>query len=162
MTVTFNLNGERVQVKTPPLKTLVDILKDNLGLHGTKSGCRTGECGACLVIMDGELVSSCLIPAFRLENRRIMTIEGMAKERIYSDLEKALSEEDLFRCEFCKSGILMAIMYLLERKKGLREQDIRAGLSGNFCHCAGYAGLVEAVKNVSSIRRSRGKVRKAR
>ena len=159
MTVNFNLNGERTQVKTSPLKTLVDILKDNLGLYGTKSGCRTGECGACLVIMDGELVNSCLIPAFRLQNRRIVTIEGMAKERTYNDLEKALSEEDLIHCEFCKSGTLMAIMYLLERKKGLREQDIKAGLSGNFCHCAGHSGLVEAVIKVSTIRRSRGKVR---
>jgi carbon-monoxide dehydrogenase small subunit len=159
VTVAFNLNGEKTKVKCPPLKRLVDILRDNLGLYGTKSGCRTGECGACLVIMDGELVSSCLIPAFRLQDREIVTIEGLAKERIYTELERALSEENLLRCEFCKSGILMAIMYLLERRKGLRDQDIRAGLSGNLCHCASHTGLIEAVKKVSSIRRSRGKPR---
>ena len=159
MTITFNLNGEKVQVKTVPLRRLVDILIENLGLRGTKSGCRRGECGACLVILDGELVSSCLVPAFRLQNRRVVTIEGLAKEKIYADLENALQEGDLFQCEFCKSGILMAIMYLLERKKGLREQDIRAGLSGNLCHCAGHASLVEAVKKVSGIRRSQGRAR---
>jgi carbon-monoxide dehydrogenase small subunit len=159
MTVTFDLNGEKVQVKTAPLKRLVDILAENLGLHGTKSGCRRGECGACLVILDGELVSSCLVPAFRLQNRSVLTIEGLAKEKIYTDLEKALAEEHVFQCEFCRSGILMAVAYLLERKKGLREQDIRAGLSGNLCHCAGHSSLVEAVKKVSFIRRSRGRTR---
>ncbi len=159
MTVTFNLNGEKVEVKAAPLKRLVDILIENLGLRGTKSGCRRGECGACLVILDGELVSSCLVPAFRLQNRRVVTIEGLEREKIYADLENALEEEDLFQCEFCKSGILMAIMYLLERKKGLREQDIRAGLSGNLCHCAGHTSLVEAVKKVSGIKRSQGRAR---
>jgi carbon-monoxide dehydrogenase small subunit len=156
VTVAFYLNGERVRVKVPPMKKLLDILRDNFALTSVKAGCRKGECGACLVMIDGELVNSCLIPAFRLKNRRVLTVEGLAKEKSFGEIEKVLSGEGFFQCSFCKSGITMAIMYLLARKKGLRELDIREGLSGNVCQCAGQTGLVEAVKRVSSMRRPRG------
>jgi aerobic-type carbon monoxide dehydrogenase small subunit (CoxS/CutS family) len=105
--------------------------------------------------MEGDLVNSCLVPAFRLQDRSITTVEGIVKERGFKELESRLSHDGVFQCDFCRSGIVMTAMYLFSRKTIPRERDIKNALSGNICHCSGYGSLLEAIKEVFAS----GKVR---
>ena len=148
MKYTFYLNGKKVFTTSSPTKKLLDIIRDDFELTGTKSGCREGECGSCLVLLDGDLVNSCLIPAFRVENKRVKTIEGISRERGFAELNQRLSRGELLECGLCRNGILMAAMYLFSRRSVPRVQDIQEGLSGNLCHCTGHRGLVEAIGEV--------------
>jgi carbon-monoxide dehydrogenase small subunit len=155
MIVAFTLNGTKVTRDVAPTRTLLDIIRNDFELLGTGAGCRAGECGACLVFLEGELVNSCLVPAFRLQGRSVTTIEGVLKERGYKELKSRLSHDGVFQCDFCRTGIVMTAMYLFAKKTIPRERDIKDALSGNICHCSGYGGLVEAIKEILSS----GKVR---
>ena len=155
MRISFLLNGEKRAVSCAPLKPLLDLLREDLGITSTQPGCRQGECGACLVLLDSELVNSCLIPAFRLQGRKVTTVEGLGRDRAFQDIRKSLEERGLLPCGFGESGVLMAISYLLSRRAVPTEFEIREALAGNICRCTGSTRLVEAVKNISAKRRPR-------
>lgn len=143
--VRFALNGERVTVTTQPLRRLLDILRDDLHLTGTKEGCGEGECGACAVLLDGQLVNSCLVPAIHLAGKRVLTIEGYRDTERFAVLSDAFAQSGSVQCGFCTPGMIMAVEALLRQNPDPTEEDIREGLSGNLCRCTGYNMIVEGV-----------------
>jgi aerobic carbon-monoxide dehydrogenase small subunit len=146
ITVTFNVNGEMRTVQAWPMARLLDVLREELRLTGTKEGCGEGECGACSVFIDGELVNSCLVPVVQARDAKITTIEGVAGgERLHA-LQQAFIDSGGAQCGICTPGMIMAALHLLERIPDPSETEIRNGLAGNLCRCTGYLKIVDAVK----------------
>jgi aerobic carbon-monoxide dehydrogenase small subunit len=143
----FVLNGKRVDVEAPPLKRLLDVLRENCGLTGTKEGCGEGECGACTVLVDGDPVNACLVPFAHVRARKVTTIEGLR-----SRLPEALVREGGSQCGICTPGIVMAAATLGSRPTAAR---VREALAGNLCRCTGYAGIVRALAGVRAVPRPR-------
>jgi aerobic carbon-monoxide dehydrogenase small subunit len=143
--VSFVINGQPASVATYPMKRLLDVLREDLGLHGTKEGCGEGECGACAVIVDGELVNSCLIPAAAVEGACISTIEGVAGHTI----QDAFVEMGGAQCGICTPGMIMAAIHLLSREPRPTTDQIREGLAGNLCRCTGYTRIIAAVEKAA-------------
>jgi carbon-monoxide dehydrogenase small subunit len=143
--VTFELNGKTVTVTTHPLRRLLDILRDDLRLTGTKEGCGEGECGACAVLMDHHLVNACLVPAISLEGRSVLTIEGYRETECFTVLSDAFARAGSVQCGFCTPGMVMAAEALLRRSPHPTEKEIREGLSGNLCRCTGYTMIVDGI-----------------
>jgi carbon-monoxide dehydrogenase small subunit len=151
ITVTFNVNGEMRTVQAWPLARLLDVLREELRLTGTKEGCGEGECGACSVLIDGELVNSCLVPVVQARDAKITTIEGIADgERLHA-LQQAFIDSGGAQCGICTPGMIMAALYLLERNPHPSETDIRNGLAGNLCRCTGYMKIFDAVRSATKI-----------
>ncbi len=144
--IKFCVNEKDVEVKVSSLKRLVDVLRDDLGLNGTKEGCGEGECGACSVLLDGVLVNSCLIPLLSVENKNITTIEGFRQTENFKVLKDAFEASGAVQCGFCTPGMILAAHHLLTNEKDLDEEKIRVGMSGNLCRCTGYNMIIEAVK----------------
>ena len=139
------VNGEDVELSGHPMTRLLDALRRQLHLTGTKEGCGEGECGACSVMLDGRLVNSCLVPLVHAEGAAIMTIEGVADgERLHA-VQQAFIEYGAAQCGICTPGMVLAAVDLLQRSPHPTEADIRAGLSGNLCRCTGYMRIFEAV-----------------
>ncbi len=152
--ITFVLNGERVKVVTAPDALLVDLLRDTLGLTGTKVGCREGECGACTVLLDGKPVNSCLLPAVKAAGRSVTTIEGLAAaDGTLHPLQEAFTEEGAAQCGFCTPGMILNAKALLDANPHPQEGEIRQALSGVLCRCTGYGKIVAAVKTASQSRK---------
>ena len=147
--LTMMLNGEQVTVWVKPSATLVEVLRDQLELTGTKVACGEGECGACTVLLDGEPVSSCLLPALKAQGREVTTVEGLAPPGELDPLQKAFVEHGAVQCGYCTPGMLMSAKALLNHNPNPTEDEIRLAISGNLCRCTGYAKIVEAVKAVS-------------
>jgi carbon-monoxide dehydrogenase small subunit/xanthine dehydrogenase small subunit len=145
MKLQFYVNGLPVTVETSPLRSLLSILREDLGLSGTKEGCSEGECGACAVHLDGELVKSCMVPACQLWGRSVVTIEGVSAQGP-TGLQDAFLEEGAVQCGFCTPGFVMASEYILRNHPSPDEEAIRKGLAGNLCRCTGYASLVRGVQ----------------
>jgi carbon-monoxide dehydrogenase small subunit len=143
--VRFIVNGRRVEMETSPTRTLLDILREDLGLTGTKEGCAKGECGACTVIMGGKAVTSCLVLAAQLDGREILTVEGLAEDRIGKALQDAFVEAGAVQCGYCIPGFLMSARALLAENPKPRLEEIKEGLSGNICRCTGYVKIFDAV-----------------
>jgi carbon-monoxide dehydrogenase small subunit len=152
----FRLNGARVRVEAPPMKRLLDLLREECGATGTKEGCGEGECGACAVLVDGELVNSCLTPACQVEGRRVTTVEGLERRGRLAPLQQRFWETGAAQCGICTPGMLMAATALLERERRPDEAAIREALAGNLCRCTGYVKIVEAVALASGAKRRRG------
>jgi carbon-monoxide dehydrogenase small subunit len=144
--VSFTVNNKRVSVTTSPSRTLLDILREDLGLTGTKEGCAKGECGACTVIMDGKAVTSCLVIAAQLDGRDILTVEGLASDRIGKALQEAFVEAGAVQCGYCIPGFLMSARALLAETPRPTLDEIKEGLSGNLCRCTGYVKIFDAVE----------------
>ena len=145
ISVSFGVNGEPRTVKTYPMARLLDVLRQDLRLTGTKEGCGEGECGACSVLIDGELVNSCLVPVVQVEGSAITTIEGIAGETMHA-VQEAFILCGAAQCGICTPGMVLAAVTLLARQSGqLTEGDIRNGLAGNLCRCTGYMRIFEAV-----------------
>jgi carbon-monoxide dehydrogenase small subunit len=144
----FKVNGKEVAIKVEDSKRLLDILRDELGLTGTKEGCGIGECGACTVIMNGDAVCSCLILAGQLQNAEIETIENLERDNILSNLQEAFLEYGAIQCGFCTPGMLMSAKALLDKNPHPTEEEIKTALEGNLCRCTGYIPIIDAVKNV--------------
>jgi len=143
--VSFAVNGEPRTVEAYPMARLLDVLRQDLRLTGTKEGCGEGECGACSVLIDGELVNSCLVPVLQAAGTEIMTIEGLAQgERLHA-LQAAFLECGGAQCGICTPGMIVAACHLLSRKPAPTLEDIREGLAGNLCRCTGYIQIIEAV-----------------
>ena len=144
----FVVNGKATRVTVPPMKRLLDVLREDCRLTGTKEGCGEGECGACTVLIDGQSVNSCLVPAFQAEGRRLVTVEGLAKGRRLSLLQQAFVEMGGAQCGICTPGILVSAFELLARSKGRvpSEDEVREALAGNLCRCTGYQKIVDSVR----------------
>lgn len=144
--IEFTVNGEKRNETVAPSTRLLDLLRDDLGLTGTKEGCGQGECGACSVIMDGKLVVSCLILAPQADGSEIITIEGVKKGNDLHQIQKSFIESGAVQCGFCTPGMIMATKDLLAKNPDPSSEEIKRGLSGNICRCTGYAKIIDAVK----------------
>jgi carbon-monoxide dehydrogenase small subunit len=144
--VTTTINGDPASFICEPDETLLDVLRNRLGLTGSKEGCGTGDCGACSVTVDGRLVCSCLVLGAEAEGRRINTIEGMADGDQLHPLQRTFLENAALQCGICTPGFLVAAKYLLEKNPDPTEDEIRFGLAGNLCRCTGYDKIVRAVQ----------------
>lgn len=143
--ISFTVNGRRVTVRVHPMERLLDVLRHELGLTGTKEGCGEGECGSCSVLMDGALVNSCLIPVLQAKGSQVTTIEGLAANGRLHALQKSFLDCGGAQCGICTPGMIMAACHLLCRKPYPTMDEIREGLSGNLCRCTGYTQILEAV-----------------
>ncbi len=146
----FILNGESVQVEIEPYLTLLQLLRDELGLTGTKEGCSMGECGACTVLLDGKTINSCIYPALEVEGKSVTTIEGVAgvKGGLHP-IQKAFIAHGAIQCGFCTPGMVLSAKALLDENPKPSEEEIRNGIAGNLCRCTGYLQIVEAIKAAS-------------
>jgi carbon-monoxide dehydrogenase small subunit len=143
--VQCEINGQAATFETYPMARLLDVLREQAGLTGTKEGCGEGECGACAIEMDGALVNSCLVPALQADGAVIRTIEGVADGAILSAVQKAFLECGGAQCGICTPGMILAARNLLERNRQPTESEIREGLAGNLCRCTGYTKIFESV-----------------
>jgi len=148
-TLKMKLNGEEVTVQVKPSAMLVEVLRDQMELTGTKVACGEGECGACTVLLDGQPVNSCLVPALKAQDREVMTVEGLAPPGGLHPLQKAFVERGAVQCGYCTPGMLMSAKALLDHNPSPTEDEVRLAISGNLCRCTGYAKIVEAIKSAS-------------
>ena len=144
--IRFRVNGEQRTVRVWPMTRLLDVLRQEVGLTGVKEGCGEGECGACSVLLDGELVNSCLIPAAQAEGADIVTIEGLAGGDELSPIQQAFLDEGGAQCGICTPGMVLAAKDLLDRNPAPGDEQIREALAGNLCRCTGYVKIVAAVR----------------
>ncbi len=149
-TLTMTLNGEEVTVEVKPSALLVEVLRDQLELTGTKVACGEGECGACTVLLDGQPVNSCLVPALKAQGGEVTTVEGLAPLGDLHPLQKAFVEHGAVQCGYCTPGMLMSAKALLDHTPNPTEDEIRLAISGNLCRCTGYAKIVEAILDAST------------
>jgi aerobic-type carbon monoxide dehydrogenase small subunit (CoxS/CutS family) len=155
MKISFIVNSASHQVDVPPMKRLLDVLREDLRLTGSKEGCGEGECGACSVFINGEAVNSCLVPVCQVEGAEILTVEGLAAEGRAGDdrlspLQAAMIQIGGTQCGICTPGILMAAKALLDHNPHPTRDEIRAGLGGNLCRCTGYARIIDAVESCAA------------
>jgi carbon-monoxide dehydrogenase small subunit len=148
--ITTKVNGEEVEFLADPRHTLLDCLRDQLELTGTKEGCSTGDCGACSVTVDGTLVCSCLMLGVEAQDKQIETIEGMAQDGELHPLQRKFIEHAALQCGFCTPGILVAAKALLEKNPDPNETEVRYWLAGNLCRCTGYDKIIRAVMDAAA------------
>lgn len=149
MELNFTVNGEKVKITVESHLRLIDILRDKLGLTGTKEGCGIGECGACTVIMNKQAVCSCLIIAPQLQNAEIETVENLEKNDLLSRLQQAFLDCGAIQCGFCTPGMLMSAKALLDSNPRPTPEEIKEALEGNLCRCTGYLPIIEAIKKTA-------------
>ncbi len=147
--VEFLLNGKKTTLVVPSHRILLDLLRDEIGLTGTKEGCGTGDCGACTVFLNGKPVNSCLILSGEIDGAELVTIEGLKSGPELHPVQKAFIEDGGVQCGYCTSGMLMMVKSLLDENLNPTEEEIRFALSGNLCRCTGYAKIVLAVKDAA-------------
>lgn len=147
------VNGERVHEMIDPTMTLLDFLRVNLKLFGTKEGCREGECGACTIIMNGRTVTSCLILAIEAQGADITTVEGLSKNGELSILQQEFIKDDGLQCGFCTPGMLMSARNLLDRNPDPTVAEIKEAIAGNLCRCTGYKAIIDAILSASKRER---------
>ena len=145
MLITFNINNESRTLDVFPMARLLDVLREQLHLTGTKEGCGEGECGACTVVLDGQIVNSCLVPVAQVSGAKIKTIEGVANGDQMHAVQQAFIDCGGAQCGICTPGMVMAAVDLLERNPNPTEADVRNGLAGNLCRCTGYMKIFESV-----------------
>jgi carbon-monoxide dehydrogenase small subunit len=151
--VQLQVNGVDRSVEAWPMQRLLDVVRDNLQMTGTKEGCGEGECGACSVLLDGVLVNSCLVPVCQAEGARITTIEGLAANGELHPVQRAFIEHGGTQCGFCTPGMILAVVSLLERNPSPTEDDICKGIAGNLCRCTGYGRIVAAALQAARSRK---------
>ena len=147
----FTCNGRREELDIPPHRTLLQMLRDDLQLTGAKEGCGHGECGACTVIVDGEAVNACIVPAAELEGKSVTTIEGLRQGERLHPVQQAFIDESGYQCGFCTAGVIMSTALLLERNPDPTREEIQDALAGNFCRCTGYAKIFESVEAAAKM-----------
>jgi len=148
--IKLNVNGKQLRVPVRPTDTLVDVLRDTLGLTGTKKSCGVGDCGACTVVVDGKAIHSCLTLAMDVQGRTITTIEGLeGEDGTLHPLQEAFVENGAIQCGFCTPGMIMSAKALLDEIPNPTEEEVRQALSGNLCRCTGYAKIIQAVLEAS-------------
>lgn len=147
--LTFTLNGSPCVVEVDPNSRMLDVIRNDLGLTGTKEGCSVGECGACTVLLNGEPVASCLVLAGNMQGADIMTIEGIENQDLGRLLQDSFLEEDAVQCGFCTPGFIMSAYALLLKNKDATRQEIREAIAGNVCRCTGYIPIVNAIEKAA-------------
>lgn len=155
--ITLTVNGEKLAERVEPRQTLVDFLRDNLGLTGSHVGCEHGVCGACTVRVDGEIVRGCLMLAVQCDGSKVETIEGISDSGEVADLQAAFEQRNALQCGFCTPGMIAAAQDLLKRGGVPSRDEIREHISGNYCRCTGYHAIVDAVEAVAQARAGAGK-----
>src|SRR5512134_1327419 len=148
-TVRFEVNGTERSVTTDPERRLLDVLREELQLTGTKYGCGEGQCGACTVYVDGEPARSCLLPVSSVAGKSVTTIEGLAEGGALHPVQQAFLEESAMQCGYCTSGMILAAAALLRRKPDPTDEEIVAGMNGHLCRCNGYVKIVKAVRRAA-------------
>jgi len=148
--VSIEVNGQSQERDVEPRITLVDFLRNELGLTGTNVGCDTSQCGACTVHMDGMAVKSCTVLAVQADGSRVTTIEGLASNGQLHPMQQAFWDEHGLQCGFCTPGMIMASVKLAEGNPGISDEDVRHGLEGNLCRCTGYQNIVKAVRSAAA------------
>jgi carbon-monoxide dehydrogenase small subunit len=148
--IKFTLNGKPCEIAVKPWQTLLEMLREDLHLTGTKEGCGEGECGSCTVIMGGKTVNSCLVPAVEADDQEILTIEGLADGETLHPIQEAFVSEAGMQCGFCTPGMIMSAKALLDKNPDPSEEDIREGIAGNFCRCTGYTKIIESIHTASA------------
>lgn len=156
--VRINVNGDDYEFVVEPRETLLDVIRERLGLTGAKRGCEKGDCGACSVLLDGKLVNSCLVLAVQADGSHVLTIEGLSKpdevgpaaESSTGRIQRAFMEAGAVQCGYCTPGMVLAVKALLDSKQNPSEEEVRRAISGNLCRCTGYVQIVEAVKSLVS------------
>ena len=143
--IKFVLNGKAYELKVSPWRTLLEMIREDLQLTGTKEGCGQGECGSCTVIMGGKTVNSCLILALEADGQEITTIEGLANGDKLHPIQEAFVNQAGMQCGFCTPGMIMSAKALLDKNPSPSEKEIREGISGNFCRCTGYTKIIESI-----------------
>jgi carbon-monoxide dehydrogenase small subunit len=149
-TIQLNVNGANLTVSVPPMKRLLDVLREDLHLTGTKEGCGEGECGSCSVRMGGDLINSCLVPALQAANTKIETVEGLATNGALHPLQQAFLQCGGAQCGICTPGMLMAAKHLLAHNPHPTLAEIREGLAGNLCRCTGFMRIFESVLSAAT------------
>jgi carbon-monoxide dehydrogenase small subunit len=148
--VTLRINGEaHVFDHVPVGRTLSQLIRDDVGLTGTKEGCGEGDCGACTVLLEGKPVNSCLVLAAEADGKEVLTVEGLSREWELHPVQQAFIEEGAIQCGFCIPGMLLAAKALLDENPSPSEEEIRAGIAGNLCRCTGYVRIVKAIQSVA-------------
>ena len=148
LNIQLTVNGDLRTVEIEPAETLLHVLREKLGLTGTKEGCGEGDCGACTILVNGKSVDSCIYPAIQADGCEILTVEGVEKSPRLSAIQKAFVDYGAVQCGFCSPGMIMATCALLDENPTPTEEEIRRGLSGNLCRCTGYQAMVDAVKSL--------------
>jgi len=144
--ISTTINGRTYELDVRPNMTLLDLLREELGLTGTKRGCEVGECGACTVLMNGRAVNSCLVLVPQIDGQEILTVEGLAEGEKLHSLQESFLDHDAVHCGFCTPGMLMSAKDLLDRNPNPSEGETRAAISGNLCRCSGYQQIVDAIR----------------
>jgi carbon-monoxide dehydrogenase small subunit len=154
MSYRFFVNGDPVEVEVPGMRRLLDVLREDLALTGTKEGCGEGECGACSVLLDGAVVDACLVPICQVDGTSVRTVEGLGTEQQLNDLQAAFLETGGAQCGICTPGMLMAAEAFLSSGAPAGDDAIREAIAGNLCRCTGYTKIVEAIARASEQRRA--------
>jgi len=148
-TVVLHVNGQRREVTVEAHQTLLDVLREDLGLTGTKKGCNLGTCGACTVLLDGQPVSSCLVLAVRAHGKTVVTVEGLARNGMLNPVQEAFVKHGAIQCGFCTSGMVLVLTKLLEDNPQPTPEEIKQAIAGNICRCTGYVKIIEAITNLT-------------
>jgi len=158
MKIRMKVNGQWREAETSPDRLLLDLLREEFGLTGTKKGCGEGECGACTVLLDGRPVLACLIPAFKAEGAEIQTIEGLTPAEGLHPIQQAFQDEGAVQCGYCTPGMVMTAKALLDGNPSPTEAEIKEAISGNICRCTGYTKIVGAIaRGAATLRGGQGK-----
>jgi len=146
--LSFYLNGKKVNVTAPPAKSLLSVLREDLGITSVKPGCEAGECGACSVLLDGQVVTSCLVMISQVEGKSVITVEGLEKDGELDPLQNAFIDEGATQCGYCTPGFIISAKALLNENPNPTDEEILEGVSGNICRCGAYPRIYNAIKKV--------------
>jgi carbon-monoxide dehydrogenase small subunit len=149
ISLTLRINGKGHQLEVDPLTTLLKVLRDDLGLSGTKEGCGEGDCGACTVLVDGKAVNACLFLALEARGKEVVTIEGLAQDGRLHPLQQAFIDKGAFQCGFCIPGMIISAKALLDSNPSPDDDEIKLAIAGNLCRCTGYTKIIEAIRSVA-------------
>jgi aerobic carbon-monoxide dehydrogenase small subunit len=150
MKIAFQINGVDREIDAPPMKRLLDVLREDLRFTGTKEGCGEGECGACSVIVDGEVINSCLAPVCQMQGSRLLTVEGLSCDGRLDPLQQAFLEYGAAQCGICTPGMLISARYLLDANPHPTRDEIKEAIAGNLCRCTGYIKIIDAIERAAS------------
>ncbi|MBM3145057.1 MAG: (2Fe-2S)-binding protein [Chloroflexi bacterium] len=156
--IQFTVNGISRKICTAPHRTLLQVLREDLGLTGAKDGCSKGDCGACVVVMDNRAVNACLVLAARADGKEILTVEGLASDGRLSHLQQAFAEKWGLQCGFCTPGMLMSSYALLLSNPQPSDEEIKRAIAGNLCRCTGYSPVIDSVRHAAALAREAGHV----
>jgi carbon-monoxide dehydrogenase small subunit len=152
MKFSFRINGLDRNVQAAPMKRLLDVLREDLRLTGTKEGCGEGECGACSVILDGEVINSCLVPVCQVQGSAILTVEGLARDGRLDPLQRAFLECGGAQCGICTPGMLIAARALLDSNAQPTRDEVKEAIAGNLCRCTGYVRIIDAIEQAAQMK----------